>query len=377
MHGTVNTHHSGQAAITAVLCALVALGCEQEDPCAEEVAGTICPVAGTGALGFNQDGKPPQETDFYLISRARRGPDGLLYLMDFNNWRIRRLDLDGLIRTFAGNGVHGFAFDGAPALESPLDNPIDFAFAPDGRLIMVSIEDPRVIAVEDGILRVLAGAPELGTVGNEGDGGSPIHARFMQLNGIALAADGGIYVSDSMANRVRVIRDGVITTMAGDGEAGYRGDGGPASQASLRYPTALAFDGAGNLLIADSLNHVVRRVSPEGTIDTIAGTGQPGLSGDGEAAVAARLREPNGLAVGEDGVLYIADRSNFRVRAVGLDGRIDTVAGTTLGYGGDGGPAVDAQFGYLARLTYDRGGLLIADQSNGCIRRFVLDDGSQ
>jgi hypothetical protein len=349
------------------------LACSSPDRCAEEVAGTLCPVAGTGKTGFNEDGRPPEETDFYLISRARRGPDGLLYLMDFNNWRIRRLDEDGLIRTIAGSGFHAPAFPGAPALESPLDNPTDFDFLADGRLIMVSFEDPRVLTIDDGIIRVLAGTGDVGTIGNEGDGLDPRQAQFIELMGIAVAPDGAIYLCDSRAHRVRVIRGNVITTLAGTGTAGFSGDGGLAAQAELNYPTAATFDAAGNIYIADTLNHVVRRVGPDGQIATVAGVGQRGLSGDGGPGTEARLNEPNGLAMDVDNSLYIADRANFRVRRLDSQGIIETVAGSDEGYAGDGGPAVQAQMGYLARITLDGRSLLIADQSNSSIRRLLLD----
>lgn len=366
-------NHTRIAAVAAA-CLALASGAACSDPCAEGEPGTLCAVAGTGELGFNRDGHAADETDFYLISRARRGPDGLLYFMDFNNWRVRRLDADGVIRTIAGNGVHGFSWPGVPAIDSPLDNPTDFVFHPDGRLILVSFEDPRVLAIDDGIFRVLAGDGTIGTTGDEGDGGRPETARFMQLEGIAIAPDGTIYVADAMANRVRMLRENdVITTLAGTGEEGYSGDGGPAADAALNYPTALALDTAGNLYVADSLNHVIRRIATDGTISTVAGTGVAGLSGDGGPATAAQLDQPYGLEIDDDGALYIADRLNFRVRRVSPDGTIETIAGTVEGYSGDGGPAAEAELGYLARLTLDGDSLLIADQSNSCIRRLYLD----
>lgn len=357
------------------LAALVALGCAPGALCADPAPGQVCRIAGTGQTGFNRDGLPPADTDFYLPSAVRRGPDGRLYVMDFNNQRVRVLD-DGVVTSVVGNGFHALADPSVPAVDSPLENPIDFAFLPDGRLVFVSYHDPRVIAVgAEGGLEVLAGTGEVGLRGDEGDYEDPIFAQFIQLDGIAVDADGTIYVSDSLANRVRAIR-GVVETVAGRGTDGFSGDGGPATEAELHWPTAIELDREGGLLIADTLNHVVRRLAPDGTLTTIAGTGTAGFSGDGGPAVEAQLNQPNGLAVAEDGTVYVSDRANFRVRRVDPDGVIETIAGDGVeGAGGDGGRALDAQFGYLARVALDRdgGSLLIADQSNGCARRLVLE----
>ncbi|MCB9593252.1 MAG: SMP-30/gluconolactonase/LRE family protein [Sandaracinaceae bacterium] len=362
----------GGRAIALSLLALLALGCD--GPCDPSVPGIVCRIAGTGELGFNRDGHAPAESDFYLLSAVRRGPDDRLYLMDFNNMRLRRIDPDGLVRTVVGNGFHALADTTLPAEESPLENPIDFAFGPAGELVFVQYHDPRVIRVEpDGHLRVLAGTGEVAMRGDEGDYEDALFAQFIQLDGIAIGDDGAIYVSDSLANRVRVIRDGVVYPFAGDGEARFAGDGGPATAASLHWPTAIELDADGGLLIADSQNHAVRRVAPDGTIRTVAGDGVEGFEGDGGLATAARLDEPNGLAIDDDGTIYIADRGNFRVRRVTPDGLIETIAGRgTQGSAGDGGPALDAAFGYVARIALDEGTLLVADQSNSCARRITL-----
>lgn len=358
------------------LTALAVLGCAPDPLCADPRPGEVCRVAGTGELGFDRDGQPPGETDLYLVSAVRRGPDGRIYLMDFNNQRLRVID-DGIVTTVIGSGFHALADPALPAIDSPLENPIDFAFRPDGGLVFVSYHDPRVILLtEDGGLEVLAGTPELGQRGNEGDGEPPRFAQFIQLDGIAIAGDGTIYVSDSLANRVRRITDELVTTVAGRGSDGYSGDGGPATDAELSWPTAIELDGEGNLLIADTRNHAVRRLAPDGTITTIAGDGTAGFTGDGGLAIEARLDQPNGLAVAADGTIYVADRGNFRIRRIGPDGVIDTIAGDgTEGNLGDRGPARSAQFGYIARIALDADGrsLLVADQSNACARRVVLE----
>ena len=366
-----------QSVVLPVFLGLALIGCPGPDPCAEPSKGLVCPVAGTGEYGFNHDGLPGPDTDLYLLSAARRGPDGLVYLMDFNNQRLRVIDEDGRVRTIAGSGWHAVADTSVPAVDSPLENPIDFDFLPDGRLVFVSYHDPRVLVLEpDGHLRTIAGTGEIGLRGNEGDFGPPLEALFIQLDGIAVASDGTMYVSDSLANRVRRIRDDEIVTVAGNGREDYAGDGGPGTDAGLHWPTALELDGDGNLYIADQRNHAVRRLAPDGTITTIAGTGVAGDSGDGGPAALAELDLPYGLAHAPDGSLYIADAGNFRVRRIAPDGTIDAVAGTGAeGYTGDGGPALDAQFGYIARIAYDPAldALLVADQSNSCARRVFLE----
>jgi NHL repeat-containing protein len=161
-----------------------------------------------------------------------------------------------------------------------------------------------------------------------------------------------------------------ITTVAGTGMAGFSGDGGPATSAQLRTPLGLALDAAGNLYIAEQLNHRVRRVSPGGTITTVAGTGTAGISGDGGPAIAAQLNQPLGVALDAGGNLYIADFGNSRIRRLGSDGIITTVAGTGVsGYSGDNGAAASAQLSGPAGVALDgAGNLYIADTNNNRIR---------
>jgi hypothetical protein len=334
----------------------------------------VCEVAGTGELAFTRDGLLASKTALYLPSEVRRGPDGLLYIMDFNNMRLRRIEADGTVQTIAGDGFHAGATEDVPATESSLESPIDFDFLPDGRVVFISYHDPRVLLIDrGGILRSVAGNAQPGTRGDEGDGGPPEKAQFLEITGIAVAPDGAIYLADDSAHRVRVIRNGTIDTFAGTGEPGYQGDGGPAQAANLNAPSALALDSAGNLYISDTYNCIVRKVTPSGMISTVAGVRQRGYSGDGNPAITAQLADPNGIAVASDGTLYIGDRLNHRVRKVSSDGTISTIAGTGVqGLSGDGGPAVDAQFGYVSRVQLDRdGGLLVSDQTNSRIRKIL------
>lgn len=351
-----------------------ACGSDDSGACEHQAPGTVCLIAGNGRMAFNRDGLPAAETAFYQPSAVRRGPDGLLYIMDFNNMRLRRIEPTGTISTIVGSGVHTYATVGVPATESPLENPIDFDFLPDGRPILVSYHDPRVLVVDpDGTLQCMAGILQPGVLGNEGDGGPSMAAQFVELVGVTVGPDGAVYLADDMAHRVRVIRDGRIETLAGSGIQGYQGDGGVATAAALNVPTALAVDDTGNVYFADASSDVIRRISPDGTITTVAGTGQRGFSGDGGRAIDAQLAGPEGIAVASDGTLYIGDRLNNRIRKVAPDGTISTIAGTgAMGSTGNGGPARTATFHFPSRVQIDAdGGLLISDQSNSSIRKIV------
>lgn len=362
------------ATVASLLTALLASCSSSPGPCESEVAGTLCAIAGTNELAFIKDGLPAQDTAFYLPSEMRRGPDGLLYIMDYNNMRLRRIEADGTVKTIAGDGFHAGATEGIPATESSLENPIDFAFLPDGRPILLSYHDPRVLVIDtDGTFQKIAGNSQPGIRGYEGDGGDANLAQFFQLAGIAVGPDGAIYLSDDSANRVRVIREGVITTFAGAGSPTYTGDGGAATAATLFGPTALAIDAANTVYIADAGNHAIRKVTSDGTITTIAGIGTKGFSGDGGPATSAQLAAPDGVAVADDGTVFISDRLNSVIRKIALDGTITTIVGNGVrGYKGDNGPALAAELGYPSRIQLDTDGrLLIADQTNSCVRALI------
>lgn len=253
--------------------------------------------------------------------------------------------------------------------------------------IQASIGDPPKVAVDSagnlyfgsshsvfkvdasGTLTRLGGN---GQFGYSGDGGAATAAQLEYPNGIAVDSAGNVYVADTNANVVRLIApNGNISTYAGNGTAGYTGDGGPAAQAQLSSPMGLALDAAGNLYIADSANNVVRKVARGGVISTFAGNGSAGYSGDGGSATAAALNQPEGLAADPSGAVYIADTSNNRVRAVALSGTIQTVAGTGVsGFSGDTGAASATQLFLPTDVATDTvGNLYIADFGNDRIRK--------
>jgi RHS repeat-associated protein len=247
-----------------------------------------------------------------------------------------------VITTVAGNGEITSTGDGGPATSASFSLPRDLAIGPDGS-IYFPLEDSWIRRVgPDGVITTVVGT---GVPGYSGDSGPATAAMIQGVRGITLGLDGSLYIADTANNRIRRVGpDGIITTVAGNGLAGYSGDGGPATQARLRFPYGVALGPDGSLYIADTSNNRIRRVGPDGIITTVAGNGLAGYSGDGGLATAARLRSPRRVVVGPDGSVYIADTQNSRIRRVAPNGIITTVAGAS-GSGaasGDGGPATQA-----------------------------------
>lgn len=260
--------------------------------------GVLSAVAGTGQPGYSGDDGPAVRAQLNHPEGLAVGQDGSVYIGDTVNRRVRRVAPDGTITTVAGTGQRGYDWRPGPAVESHLSDPHDLAVAPDGTLYLVDEQGGEVRAVTpDGTLRTL----EL----------------YLNPFGVAVGADGALYVSDGTTHQVwQVGRDGGSqAVVAGTGEPGDSGDGGPASQAQLNRPEGLAVDGDGALYIADRDNHRVRRVDADGTISTVAGTGEPGVSGDGVPATDAVLDQPHQVAVGVEGVL-LTDLGSARVRVL-------------------------------------------------------------
>jgi sugar lactone lactonase YvrE len=245
-----------------------------------------------------------------------------------------------VISTYAGPRLPA---NGELAAAAAIDSPGSVAADGTGGFYVASQSQNRVYRISaNGELSLVAGS---GLAGYGGDGGPAASAQLNGPRGIALGSAGDLYIADTNNHRIRRVNPaGVITTVAGTGTAGIGGDGGPATSARLSSPLGIAVDLGGNLYIADSGNHRVRQVTAAGVITTVAGTGTVGSSGDGGPATSAQLRSPNGVAVDAAGILYIADSYNNRIRQVTSAGIIVTVAGTgTEGYGGDEGAAEAAQ----------------------------------
>ena len=264
------------------------------------------------------------------------------------------------ITTIAGTGVQGFSGDGGPATSAKLYSPTGVAVDAQGNVYIADHSGARVRKVSPGgTISTFAGT---GGAGFSGDSGLATSARVGTPYGVAVDGNGNVYISDRYNNRVRKVSPGgMITTFAGTGAygTGSFGDGGPATSAQLRNPYGLAVDGKGNVYIADHDHSKVRKVDAGGTITTFAGTGVRGFSGDGGRATAAQLISPRGLAVDGRGNVYIADRDNNRVRKVSPGGTITTFAGTGESANdgdGDGGPATSARIQHPEGMVVDRTG---------------------
>jgi len=237
---------------------------------------------------------------------------GNLYIADTFNGRVRKVSANGTITTFAGNGVSGTPVNGTAATSSPIGTVYALAFDSKGNVFAAC--GGYVFKIDsNGILSNFAGNPNAGSA-NIGDGGKAISA-YIGAEGIAVGTDGSVYIADTQNFRVRkVTPDGIINTVAGSGNNGSTGDGGPATSATLSFPQCVALDSAGNIYIADTQNNRIRKVGTNGVINTIAGTGAPSFSGDGGYATGAQLDFPTSLAVDSAGNVYVADSKNSAIR---------------------------------------------------------------
>ena len=370
-----------------------ALTCLALAACSSDPVGIAIVEAGTGVPGFDGDGKDVRTSRLYSPLDVAFAPDGTLWVVDFNNHRLRTREADGTWRTRVGDLMPG---DGDPATADLttgaagttvlLNHPTDLTFAPDGALLFSAWHNFKIRHFDPatGLVRVIAGGRHpMG--GFAGDGGPASEAAFNFPKSLARLADGTLYVLDQRNLRIRRVSAGTeptVATIAGDGTAGDTD--GPATTARFRWEQgtvpmpsgALALGPDGALYIADSLNHKIRRLDLiTNTVSTIAGTGEAGLSGDGGAPLAARLHNPRDIAFASDGRLFVADTDNDVVRAIDLKTSvITTVLGTGVqGTGTDGSEATDFALSHPWGLTFDADGRLhVADTENHRLVRVRL-----
>ncbi|MFN8642952.1 MAG: hypothetical protein U0802_15345 [Candidatus Binatia bacterium] len=337
-----------------------------------EAVGTICTVAGTGMAQFDGDGRPALQTSLYFPIDVLLDRAGRLLIMDWNNLRLRRVNADGTVQTIMGTDIEDFPVDGALASESPLHHASNMEYDVPGNLYIAGDHVPVAFRVgTDERVYTVAGTVEYGY---SGDGGPALQAELSTPFGVLPDAAGGFYVSDVDAHVIRYVDPaGIIQTAAGSGEKGYGGDGGPATAAQLGGPSRLQFGADGALYFCEIRNHVVRRIGRDGIISTVAGTGERGYAGDGGPATAARLDTPYDLQFAPNGDLYVADTGNNVIRRIDRTGTITTVAGDgEPRFAGDGGAATTCSLRRPSALFLDTpGALWIADTSNHRVRRIA------
>ncbi len=337
-------------------------------------AGVITTVAGGGSGG---DGGQARDAQFNFTGQVTIDSSHRVYIPE--DTRLRVMDPNsGVISTFAGNGAAGASGDGGPAAKARLGRyTLTAAFDAAGNLYIADPANNRIrkVSAGTGIITTVAGT---GVSGAAGDGGPATAATLSFPTGVQLDAAGNIYIADSNNHRIRKITAGVITTIAGasttNNAGGFTGDGGTAVQAQLHTPSGIAFDTSGNLYIADTGNHRVRKVDSAGVITTVAGSDTPnnsgGFSGDGGPATKAQLNKPESVCFDSSGNMFIAETGGGRIRKVAVDGTIATIAGTGVaGFAGDGGPAASAQLNQPEGVAVDSSGLIyVGDSLNNRVR---------
>ena len=330
----------------------------------EVSSGTITTVAGNGSCCYSGDNGAATSAEINFPNGVAVDSSGNLYIADTNGQRIRLVS-GGAISTIAGNGFSGYSGEAVAAINSNLNNPVAVAIDPSGNVYIADSLNQRIRKLAGGNLTTVAG-------GSINDSGPAPFGEFSQPGGLARDGSGNLYIGDVWNNRVRVITPaGQVSTVAGTGIEGSAGDNGPAASAQLAAPFGVTTDAAGNLYIADTFNSKIRKVGTNGTITTVAGTGSYGFAGDGGQATSAQLATPRGVVLDASGNLYISDTFNQRIRKVSVSGTITTVAGNgTAGYGGDNGSALSAELNYPQRLAVDSAGnLYIADTNNHRVRK--------
>ena len=338
---------------------------------AQATSYNISTVAGSGSSGYGGDGSTATGTTAKLNNpiQVAIGSGHDFYFTDSGNNRVRKVTASTQkLSTAAGITTAGYSGDGLTAVGSQLNDPYGVWVDAAGNIFIADLGNfvVRKINASDGKINTIAGDA---SANFNGDGGPATSAALNNPLGLVTDNSGNLFIADSFNHRIRVVTpDGNINTIAG-GAPGFSGDGGPAINAQMNRPFGIALDAAGNLYIADSQNHRIRKVALDGTMSTVAGNGTAGFSGDGGPATKAALNRPWDVKVDAAGDLFIADYNNNRIRMVTPDGTITTIAGSAgPGYTGDGGAATSAKLNSPTGIALDGGNIYIADSSNNVIR---------
>ena len=330
---------------------------------------SIGTFAGNGTAGLSGDSGQATEAELNFPMGVSVDSSGNVYIGDVLNYNIRKVTTDGKIASVAGSNSSGYSGDGSAATDATLVFPCAAVAGSSGSFYIADTGNSVVRKVgSDGKISTFAGTTTAGFYGN---GGAATSAQLLGPAALVVDAAGNLYIADTGNNQIRKVgSDGKINAFAGSGNLGYAGDGGPAVNAYLNRPEALAIDAAGNIYIADTGNHRIRKVATDGTITTVAGNGVARFSGDGGLGVSASLYYPQGVAVDAAGYVYISDTYNTRIRVVSPNGLITTIAGNgKFNSYGDGGPATSAALSFPRGIAVGPGGkIYIADNQNSRIR---------
>jgi streptogramin lyase len=344
----------------AALLAVLCLG----SSCAR--TATIVTFAGNGTKGFSGDSGPAREAQLNNPFAVARGPDGFLYICDVDNQRIRRVAPDGKISTCAGNGTKGLSGDGGPATNAALNEPYEMAWDKAGHLYFVERLNHLVRRVDarSGVITTVAGN---GQPGFGGDGGPAKDARFNQPHSLSFDAAGGLFICDIANNRVRRIdmKSGIVSTWAGNGEKKTAPDGSPITGSPLHGPRAMAFAPDGKCWLALREGNALLLLDPAAnTLRRVAGTGKSGFTGNGGPALAAALAGPKCVALDAAGNVYLADTESHSIRYLDIKkGTIELLAGTgRKGDGPDGDP-LQCQMARPHGVFVDRDGAIYVGDS--------------
>lgn len=361
-----------------ILCVSVLALCLAGPTWSQVPSYTISTVAGDGVAGDTGDGGPATSAELNGPRGVTEDIFGNLYIAEYYGQRLRKVSTSGTITTLAGNGKQGYSGDGGPATSAEFDGPYRVTVDTAGNVYIPDSGNARVRKVSpNGIITTWAGN---GNVGYSGDGGPATSASFTYPEAVAFDSAGNAYIADEGANVIRKVNtSGIISTFAGTGAGNYTGDGGLATSATLDGPVGVQVDSSNNLYISDQLNSVIRKVNTSGIISTVAGNGTFGYAGDGGPATNAELAYPASIGIDAAGDVYIPDLNNYRVRVLWANnGTITTVAGNGVdGFGGDGGPAVNAEISDLRSVSVaPNGNVYIGDFSNDRVRLLTQSVGS-
>lgn len=333
---------------------------------------TITTIAGTGRQGHSGDGGPATQADLDNPFGVVRGPDGALYYCEYTGHRVRKITPDGIIHTVAGTGQAGFTGDGGPALQATFNKPHEIRFDAAGDLYIVDMVNHAVrkIDMKTGIISTIAGT---GEAGYSGDSGPATRATLAQPHSIQFGPDGNLYICDIKNHVIRLLdmKTGIISTFAGTGKPGDTPDGAPIQGTPLRGPRSLDFDKDGHLWLATREgNQVFKFDLKAGVIHHIAGTGKKGFTGHGGPAKEATLSGPKGIAIDADGNVWLADTESHSVRMIDMKkGTLELIAGTgRKGDGPDGDP-LQCELARLHGIYVDAdGGVYIGDSEAHKVR---------